>query len=117
LKGGKGYKGGSFPLMFQMDKRMDYPLGMLPNTKWEVVHLAKQCALKLALLETPSLPVVERMQIQGNIQNNIRKIPTLKQLGLLNNKDNIKGIPFKDERVYTARSTSMNRQEDRLSFT
>jgi hypothetical protein len=64
-----------------------------------------------------NIPAVERMQIQGNIRNNIRKIPTLKQLRLLNKKDNVKSIPFKDKRVYTTRSSSVNRQEGRLSFT
>jgi hypothetical protein len=52
MKGEKGYNGGSFPLLVQMDERMDDPMGMLPNTRWEASHFAKQCALKLALLET-----------------------------------------------------------------
>jgi hypothetical protein len=38
-------QGGSFLLLFQMDKRIDDPMGMLPNIRWEAAHLAKQCAL------------------------------------------------------------------------
>jgi hypothetical protein len=52
LKGGKGYKGRSFLLLFRMDERMNDPMEMLLNTRWKAAHLAKQCALKLAFLET-----------------------------------------------------------------
>ena len=50
--GVKGYKGGSFPLLSQMEERMRDPMGMLPNTRWVEAHLAKKCAWKLAHLET-----------------------------------------------------------------
>ena len=52
IERGKMLQGESFLLLFRMDERIDNPMEMLPNTKWEATHLVKQCALKLALIET-----------------------------------------------------------------
>jgi hypothetical protein len=46
------YKRGSLPLLIRKNERIDDHLRMLPKTRVEAAHLAKECALKLALRET-----------------------------------------------------------------
>jgi len=48
----KGYKVEFFSLLILMEEKIGDPMGMLPKTRLEAVHLAKQCALKLALRDT-----------------------------------------------------------------
>jgi hypothetical protein len=51
-RGNTRITGESFPLLIHKENRNGEFLRMLPNTLWDAAHLATECALKLAHLET-----------------------------------------------------------------